>query len=76
MANILKLALEMMAVGTILIAVSLGKQALLKGWSSVVNTKHLWPMITGLMQTGAVSHLLLEATGVNAWYAKNYRPLL
>lgn len=57
-----RLAVEMLVVGLLMAAVGLA-----------LNPRtYTRPMAEGLVLVGAVAHLLLEVTGVNAWYAQNY----
>lgn len=64
-----KLLVEMAVVGLVLLAVF----ALLARAAGVPASR---PTLRLAFVAGAVGHALLEATGLNAWYAQQYTPLL
>ena len=79
MVNIGKLILEMGIVG-----IGLSIVGLLVGYGMDFagdGTAALWPphavsMVLGTFTTGALMHFLCEWAGVNAWYVRQYVPLL
>ena len=69
---LLRLLVEMCVVGATLVVVSLAL-SVLQGES--LQEDFIWPMVHGVFLTGAATHFLFEAAGVNAWYAKEYKPI-
>jgi hypothetical protein len=69
--------LEMFVIGAALVVFSLIIDHL---GNKIRGKKTRWPpnpeMIRGVFVTGALFHFVFELTGLNAIYAKNYKPLL
>jgi len=72
--QLIRLLVEMSVVGLCMVVVSLLYSAVFG--EDLRKISHLWPMIYGTFVTGALVHLLFEASGVNQWYVKQYSPLL
>lgn len=73
--NLHRLLIEMIVVGASLVAMSLLVSKLMCE-KNVLTSPHSKDMIIGVFLSGAFLHLIFEATGVNAWYVANYKPLL
>ena len=72
--NLPRLVMEMVIFGMVGVVVSLGLTVL--GGKDPRKLPHLKSMVWGVFWTGAITHFLLELTGVSKWYVKNYKPLL
>jgi len=77
-----KLIIEMILVGLIVVVVSLSVEFIEtiiqnymtgKGNQAIFDRPYIMSMIRGVFITGALTHLLLEITKVNKYYAKNYK---
>ena len=73
-----KLIIEMILVGLILVVVSLSVEFIEnymtgKESKAIFDRPYIMSMIRGVFITGALTHLLLEITKVNKYYAKNYK---
>ena len=77
--NIPKLLFEMLFVGVTMallgLPVSYAMDAV-RGKKIDWWPKHVWGMLIGTAVTAGLYHFIWELLGWNAWYAKNYVPLL
>ncbi len=73
--DLVRLLIEMVVVGIGLMIVSI-VVAKLMGEKNVLSSPHAKDMLLGVFFSGALFHLLFEITGLNKWYADNYKPLL
>ena len=70
--DIRRLIIEMIFVGLSLVIVSLGITII---EDQSLKSLYIWPMIRGVFMTGAAVHFIYEILGINAYYAKNYKPI-
>lgn len=73
--NLQRLLIEMVVLGISVVAMSLLVSKLM-GEKNVLSSPHSKDMIIGGFLSGALLHLVFEATGINEWYVHNYKPLL
>lgn len=74
MNSIFRLILEMIFIGIAIVLVSLSISILQE--ENPFKAPHLYRMVEGIFLTGAITHFIFEVSGLNAWYVRNYRPLI